>query len=156
MSSQLESGVRIVGLSSSLTNAKDVGGWLGASSSSQFNFLPNTRPVPLELQIKSFNLSHTPSRLAAMVRPVYQAITNYAGKLDPKPALVCVYFFPFLRCLQVFVPSRRLATSTAFDIVTYAHADNTPQRFLQIGVQDLQSLLNAIQVSSNFTKYIFF
>lgn len=52
MSSQLDSPVRIVALSSSLTNAKDVGAWLGCSSSAIFNFLPTTRPVPLELYIQ--------------------------------------------------------------------------------------------------------
>lgn len=34
-----------------------------------------------------FNLSHTASRLAAMVRLVYQAICKHARKLKPKPAL---------------------------------------------------------------------
>ncbi|PAV56692.1 hypothetical protein WR25_04976 isoform F [Diploscapter pachys] len=123
MSAQLENSVRIIALSSSLTNAKDVGAWLGAPASGTFSFLPNTRPVPLELYIQGFNLSHNASRLAAMVRPVYQAITRHAGKLRPKPALV-------------FVPGRRQSRSTAVDLLTMAHADGSPQRFLHINESD--------------------
>ncbi|CAI4227464.1 unnamed protein product [Auanema sp. JU1783] len=133
MSNQLESACRIVALSSSLTNARDVGAWLGCSPGCTFNFLPNTRPVPLELYIQGFNLSHTASRLAAMVRPVYQSICRHAGKVYPKPALV-------------FVPGRRQARSTAVDILTMAHADGQAKRFLHISEQDetFATLLAAI------------
>uniref|UniRef100_A0A0N4YVM1 Activating signal cointegrator 1 complex subunit 3 (inferred by orthology to a zebrafish protein) n=1 Tax=Nippostrongylus brasiliensis TaxID=27835 RepID=A0A0N4YVM1_NIPBR len=126
MSAQLDTSVRIVGLSSSLTNARDVGAWLGCSAAATFNFLPNTRP--------GFNLSHTASRLAAMVRPVYQAISRHAGKLNPKPALV-------------FVPGRRQSRSTAIDLLTMAHADGSPQRFLHISENDetFRKLLDSIQ-----------
>ena len=41
-----------VALSSSLSNAKDVSQWLGASTTGFFNFHPNVRPVPLELHIQ--------------------------------------------------------------------------------------------------------
>ncbi|KAK6029208.1 Sec63 domain protein [Ostertagia ostertagi] len=130
----LDTTVRIVGLSSSLTNARDVGAWLGCSAAATFNFLPNTRPVPLELYIQGFNLSHTASRLAAMVRPVYQAISRHAGKLNPKPALV-------------FVPGRRQSRSTAIDLLTMAHADGSPQRFLHISEKDetFRKLLDSLQ-----------
>lgn len=52
MSSQITRGIRIVALSSSLYNAKDIAQWLGCSSSAFFNFHPNVRPVPLELHIQ--------------------------------------------------------------------------------------------------------
>ncbi|VDM59111.1 unnamed protein product [Angiostrongylus costaricensis] len=134
MSAQLDTTVRIVGLASSLTNARDVGAWLGCSAAATFNFLPNTRPVPLELYIQGFNLSHTASRLAAMVRPVYQSISRHAGKLNPKPALV-------------FVPGRRQSRSTAIDLLTMAHADGSPQRFLHISEKDetFVKLLDSLQ-----------
>ncbi|MFH4977102.1 hypothetical protein AB6A40_003811 [Gnathostoma spinigerum] len=136
MSSQLEqeTTVRIVALSSSLANARDVGQWLGCSSQATFNFAPNCRPVPLELFIQGFNLSHTASRLAAMARPVYSSILRHGGKLRPRPALV-------------FVPSRRQSRSTAVDMLTMAHADSQPQRFLHINPQEptFVRLLNEIQ-----------
>uniref|UniRef100_A0A7E4UNZ2 U5 small nuclear ribonucleoprotein 200 kDa helicase n=1 Tax=Panagrellus redivivus TaxID=6233 RepID=A0A7E4UNZ2_PANRE len=120
MSSQLESKLRIVVLSSSLANAKDVCQWLGCTC---FNFTPSVRPIPLELFIQTFNLSHTASRLAAMVRPVYAAILRHGGKVRPKPALV-------------FVPSRRQTRSTADDLITYAMSDRQPQRFLHVNEDD--------------------
>jgi hypothetical protein len=52
ISSQLERNIRIVALSSSLSNAKDVSQWLGVSTTGFFNFHPNVRPVPLELHIQ--------------------------------------------------------------------------------------------------------
>ena len=52
MSSQIERKVRIVALSSSVANAKDLGQWLGATTHGLFNFHPNVRPVPLELHIQ--------------------------------------------------------------------------------------------------------
>lgn len=90
MSSQLERQVRIVALSSSISNGRDVAQWLGCNSAATFNFHPNVRPVPLELHIHGVNISHTASRLCAMAKPAYQAITRLAGQLQPKPALVFV------------------------------------------------------------------
>lgn len=52
ISSQLERNIRIVALSSSLSNAKDIAQWLGCPTSAFFNFHPNVRPVPLELHIQ--------------------------------------------------------------------------------------------------------
>ena len=52
ISSQIEGNIRIVSLSSSLSNAKDISQWLGCSTTGFFNFHPNVRPVPLELHIQ--------------------------------------------------------------------------------------------------------
>ena len=47
MSSQLETPLRIVGLSTSLANARDVGEWIGATSHGLFNFPPGKPNGPL-------------------------------------------------------------------------------------------------------------
>jgi pre-mRNA-splicing helicase BRR2 len=52
ISSQLESRCRIVALSTSLANAKDLAEWIGCASSGIFNFHSNVRPVPLEIHIQ--------------------------------------------------------------------------------------------------------
>lgn len=52
MSSQLERRIRFVGLSSSLSNARDVGEWIGAPSNGIFNFHPSKRPVRLDVHIQ--------------------------------------------------------------------------------------------------------
>uniref|UniRef100_A0A6Q2XD83 U5 small nuclear ribonucleoprotein 200 kDa helicase n=1 Tax=Esox lucius TaxID=8010 RepID=A0A6Q2XD83_ESOLU len=108
ISSQIERPIRIVALSSSLSNAKDVAHWLGCSTTATFNFHPNVRPVPLELHIQGFNVSHTQTRLLSMAKPVYHAIMKHSPS---KPAVV-------------FVPSRRQTRLTAIDILTFCAADD--------------------------------
>uniref|UniRef100_A0A0N5BBZ1 U5 small nuclear ribonucleoprotein 200 kDa helicase n=1 Tax=Strongyloides papillosus TaxID=174720 RepID=A0A0N5BBZ1_STREA len=124
MNSQLTGGnIRFVAFSTSVLNSRDFGGWLGVSAQNTFNFGPSSRPVPLEIQIKSFNISHTPSRLDAMVRPVYSAIVNQAGNISGKPVIV-------------FVPSRRQTNPTAMDLITAAHSDGKSTKFLHIPSDD--------------------
>ena len=95
-----------------MANAKDVASWLGCSNHCTFNFHPNVRPIPLELYINGFNLTHTASRLLAMARPTYNAITAHSPR---KPVVV-------------FVPSRRQTRLTAIDLLTFAASENTPDR----------------------------
>ncbi len=47
ISSQLDSPIRIVGLCTSLANAKDLGEWIGATSHGLFNFPPGGPMCPL-------------------------------------------------------------------------------------------------------------
>lgn len=68
ISSQIERPIRIVALSSSLSNAKDVAHWLGCSATSTFNFHPNVRPVPLELHIQVG--SALPASLPSLLSPL--------------------------------------------------------------------------------------
>ena len=63
-----------------MANAKDLSSWLGCSNHCTFNFHPNVRPIPLELYINGFNLTHTASRLLAMARPTYNAITAHSPR----------------------------------------------------------------------------
>ncbi|EPQ10851.1 U5 small nuclear ribonucleoprotein 200 kDa helicase [Myotis brandtii] len=121
ISSQTERPIRIVALSSSLSNAKDVAHWLGCSATSTFNFHPNVRPVPLELHIQGFNISHTQTRLLSMAKPVYHAITKHSPK---KPVIV-------------FVPSRKQTRLTAVDVLSTCAADIQRQRFLHCTEKDL-------------------
>ena len=112
-SSSSSSHIRIVALSSSIANSKDVGQWLQANSNTTFNFHPNVRPLQLELHIQGFNTTHNASRLIAMAKPVFQAIHKYTCSTSSgaanKPAIV-------------FVPSRKQTKITAVDLVTYAVA----------------------------------
>lgn len=128
ISSQLNRNVRIVALSSSLSNAKDIAQWLGCSTGGFFNFHPNVRPVPLELHIQGFNISHNASRIIAMAKPVYQAILRHSPK---KPVIV-------------FVPSRKQTRLTAIDILTFCAADIQPSQFLHVSETDLKPFLNKI------------
>lgn len=128
MKLQLESELRLVGLSVSLANARDVGEWIGASKHSIFNFSPKVRAVPLELAIQSFTIPHFPSLMLAMARPTYQAIIQQS---PDKPAMV-------------FVPSRKQVRSTAVDLLAACLADDDEDRFLNASVDEMAPVLEKI------------
>jgi pre-mRNA-splicing helicase BRR2 len=125
---QTENNMRIVGLSVSLANARDIGEWIGATKHTIYNFSPHVRPVPLELHIQSFTIPHFPSLMLAMAKPTYLSITQ----LSPdKPALI-------------FVPSRKQARSTAANLLTACIADDDEDRFLHTSVEEITPLLSRI------------
>ncbi|KAI9886820.1 MAG: hypothetical protein M1823_001392 [Watsoniomyces obsoletus] len=129
ISLQTENHMRIIGLSVSLANARDIGEWIGASKHTIHNFSPRTRPLPLELHIQSFSIPHFPSLMLAMAKPVYLAITQ----LSPdKPAIV-------------FVPTRKQARATALDLLAACVADDDEDRFIHAEVKEIAPLLNRIQ-----------
>ncbi|XP_067928050.1 U5 small nuclear ribonucleoprotein 200 kDa helicase-like [Watersipora subatra] len=125
ISSQIKKNIRIVALSVSIGNVKDIAGWLGCSATGTFSFLPTVRPLPLELHIQGFNITHNQSRLLAMVKPVYQAINRHSVN---KSAIV-------------YVPSRKQTRLTAIDLITYTLAEKNAARFLHVTAQDLEPFL---------------
>lgn len=120
ISSQIEKQIRIVALSSSLADYKDIAQWLGCNANATFNFHPSVRPIPLELHVQGFNITHHASRIAAMSKPVYNAIVKFSPH---KPVII-------------FVTSRKLARLTAIDILTYCAAEGQPSRFLHADEDD--------------------
>ncbi|KAI4199430.1 MAG: hypothetical protein LQ346_002568 [Caloplaca aetnensis] len=128
MALQVESNLRFVGLSVSLSNARDIGEWLGATKHTVYNFSPHVRPVPLELHIQSFTIPHFPSLMLAMAKPTYSRILE----LSPhKPAII-------------FVPSRKQARSTALDLLAACIADDDEDRFLHTSVDEMGKLLSHV------------
>ncbi|KAL9125726.1 MAG: hypothetical protein Q9217_005118 [Psora testacea] len=125
---QTESNMRIVGLSVSLSNARDIGEWLGATKHTIFNFSPHVRPVPLELHIQSFTIPHFPSLMLAMAKPTYTAVLQMSAD---KPTMI-------------FVPSRKQARATALDLLAACIADDDEDRFLHTTVDDIAPLLQRI------------
>jgi len=104
ISSQLKGDIRIIGLSSSLANSREIGEWMGCNAKSLFNFSPKVRPVPLEMYLQSFEGNSFSSRLLAMGKPTYNAIARHS---NGKPVLI-------------FVPSRRQAQLTAIDLMSHS------------------------------------
>ena len=129
---QLENDLRVVGLSVSLANARDVGEWIGCNKHTIFNFSPNIRPVQLNLHLQSFNIPHFPSLMLAMAKPTYQNILQYAGE---KPAMV-------------FVPSRKQVRATALDLLAACIADGDEDRFLQAEASQLEPILGRVKERS--------
>lgn len=126
ISSQLDKPTRIIALSASLADAKDAAQWLGAPAAATFNFHPSVRPVPLELHVQGINVTHNASRLAAMAKPVYNAILRHAAH---KPVIV-------------FVPTRRQARLTAIDLLTFTAAEGQPSRFFHAEEADIKPFLD--------------
>ncbi|KAG7592451.1 P-loop containing nucleoside triphosphate hydrolase [Arabidopsis thaliana x Arabidopsis arenosa] len=131
ISSQVNNKIRIVALSTSLANAKDLGEWIGASSHGLFNFPPGVRPVPLEIHIQGVDISSFEARMQAMTKPTYTAIVQHAK--NKKPAIV-------------FVPTRKHVRLTAVDLMAYSHMDN-PQSpdFLLGKLEELDPFVDQIR-----------
>nr|KJB73065.1 hypothetical protein B456_011G217300 [Gossypium raimondii] len=109
IASQVEKKIRIVALSTSLANAKDLGEWIGASSHGLFNFPPGVRPVPLEIHIQGVDIANFEARMQAMTKPTFTAIVQHAK--GGKPAIV-------------YVPTRKHVRLTAVDLMSYSKVDN--------------------------------
>lgn len=129
IAAQLENGLRIVGLSVSLSNARDIGEWIGASKHTIYNFSPNTRDIRLNLHMQGFNIPHFPSLMLAMVRPMYQAILQYASE---KPTIV-------------FLPNRKQVRLTAQDLLAACLSDDNEERFLQADIEQLDPILARVK-----------
>ena len=116
ISSHTNNSVRIIGLSTALANAGDLGVWLGIGPGALFNFHPAVRPVQLEVHIQGFPGKHYCPRMATMNKPVYSAIKLHS---PDKPVLI-------------FVSSRRQTRLTAFDLVSYVATETNPKQWLNI------------------------
>jgi len=126
---QTENPMRIVALSVSLSNARDLGEWIGADKHTIYNFSPSSRPTPLEIHIQSYGIPHFPSMMMAMAKPAHLAISSVPPS---KPVIV-------------FVPSRKQCRSSALDILAYCVADDDEDKFRNINLEDISSHLNIIQ-----------
>nr|CDS20805.1 Activating signal cointegrator 1 complex subunit [Echinococcus granulosus] len=140
IANQLNTRVRIVGLSTALANAVDMAVWLrvpltplgvesGCSGRGLFNFRPSVRPVPLEVHIQAFPGRHYCPRMALMNKPIFQAIQSHSAE---KPVLV-------------FVASRRQTRRTAFDLISHASSDFLPRRWLHMDVDEMEALASTMR-----------
>ncbi|KAH7862903.1 hypothetical protein Vadar_010909 [Vaccinium darrowii] len=131
ISTQVENKIRIVALSTSLANAKDLGEWIGATSHGLFNFPPGVRPVPLEIHIQGIDIANFEARMQAMTKPTYTAIVQHAN--IGKPAIV-------------FVPTRKHARYTAVDLMTFSSVDSGEKpMFLLQSAEELEPYLSGIK-----------
>jgi pre-mRNA-splicing helicase BRR2 len=129
---QLENGLRVIGLSVSLSNARDIGEWIGASKHTIYNFSPNVRPIPLNLHLQTFSIPHFPSLMLAMTKPTYQAILQYSSN----------------KSVMVFVPSRKQVRATAQDLLAACVADDDEDRFLQTDPEQIAQVLGRVKEKS--------
>ena len=131
ISSQTDNPVRIIGLSTALANARDLGDWLGIEKVGLFNFKPAVRPVPIEAYIQGYSGKHYCPRMLSMNRPAYSAILSHSNE---KPVLI-------------FVSSRRQTRLTALDLISYCAAEDNPRKFLHMDESELDKILYKIKDS---------
>ncbi|PFH60505.1 hypothetical protein XA68_10854 [Ophiocordyceps unilateralis] len=125
---QTELPMRIIALSVSLANARDMGEWIDAKKHEIYNFGPHVRPVPLELHIQSYSNPHFPSLMLAMAKPAYLAIIQMSAD---KPAIV-------------FVPNRKQTRTTTRDLMAACIVDGDEDRFLHAEVEQMRPLLDRV------------
>lgn len=132
ISSYTEKHIRIVGLSTALSNAQDISNWLGIGKMGMYNFKPSVRPVPLSVHISGFPGKHYCPRMATMNRPAFQSIKQYS---PDAPVLV-------------FVSSRRQTRLTALDFITFLAGEDNPKQFLNMPENELSMILETVADSN--------
>jgi len=129
ISSQTNRQLRMVGLSTALSNAQDLADWMGISPKGFFNFKPSVRPVPLEAHIQGYPGKFYCPRMATMNKPAYAAIQTHS---PTKPVLI-------------FVSSRRQTRLTALDVIAYAAADERPEAFVNMSDSEGEAVAASVR-----------
>lgn len=129
ISSQTKKPVRLLGMSTAVSNAFDMAGWLGVKEG-LFNFPQSVRPVPLEMYIDGFqdNLAFCPL-MKTMNKPAFMAIKAHSPS---KPVLI-------------FVASRRQTRLTALDLIHLCGMEDNPRRFLKMDEFELEDVLAKVK-----------
>ncbi|UPQ98040.1 pre-mRNA splicing helicase BRR2 [Chloropicon primus] len=126
ISKQTENPLRIVGLGSTIANARDISEWIGAKSHATFNFHYSARPVPLQVELLGFDSPFHESRLESMVRPAYHKIVQKGAKT------------------MIFVPSWKVARMATVELLTFSAAQGKEKQFLNCAEEDLQEYLQLV------------
>lgn len=151
---QTDAQLRLVGLSTALANASDLGAWLCIKQAGLFNFRPSVRPVPLEAHIQAFPGKHYCPRMATMnkvchsVLPPLMHYPSITSRLQPTFSAIKQHSPE--KPVLVFVASRRQTRLTAMAMIGFCASDENPYRFLhmpQVGVVLNQVFLGLAIVS---------
>ncbi|KAK6199284.1 DNA-directed DNA polymerase [Scheffersomyces amazonensis] len=129
ISSQTHKPIRLLGMSTAVSNAIDMAGWLGVKEG-LFNFPSSVRPVPLQMYIDGFpdNLAFCPL-MKTMNKPAFMAIKQHSPN---KPVLI-------------FVASRRQTRLTALDLIHLCGMESDPRRFLKMPDSELENILAGVK-----------
>lgn len=129
ISAQTKRPIRLLGMSTAVSNAMDMAGWLGVREG-LFNFPSSVRPVPLQMYIDGFpdNLAFAPL-MKTMNKPAFMAIKQHSPH---KPVLI-------------FVASRRQTRLTALDLIHLCGMESNPRRFLNMPEDELAPILEKVK-----------
>lgn len=129
ISSQTKKPIRLLGMSTAVSNAIDMAGWLRVREG-LFNFPQSVRPVPLQMYIDGFpdNLAFCPL-MKTMNKPAFMAIKQHS---PTKPVLI-------------FVASRRQTRLTALDLIHLCGMELNPRRFVNMDDFELTDVLEKVK-----------
>ncbi|CCJ29959.1 unnamed protein product [Pneumocystis jirovecii] len=127
IATQNKSHIRIVGLTTAITNAYDLADWLGVKETGLYNF----RHSVTECSIAVSN-HYSCQRMASMNKPVFSAILDHSPN---KPVLI-------------FVSSRRQTRLTSKDLISYCGLEENPKRFLHLSDHKLNMILSQVKDES--------
>lgn len=109
ISTQVENSLRIVALSTPLSNGRDFGEWIGCSKQNVLNFDPSNRFNKIkEIKIQASTVNHNDSFIPSLVRPSYQFLKE--NTKDGKSI--------------VFVPTRKQSLEVAFKYINHSNNDS--------------------------------
>lgn len=100
MASELGRPIRFIALGSSIANYRVLAEWIGAKE--VYNFMPNARPIPIEINIHNFDHNIQAIRMLAMSKPAYQSIKRNS---ENKPVIL-------------FVPDRKQTRLISLDLIS--------------------------------------
>ncbi|CCW61896.1 unnamed protein product [Phytomonas sp. EM1] len=122
----LNAPIRLVGLSTAVSNPSDLSSWLGVVKKwAVFNFDPSVRPVPMLVHIAGYHGKHYSPRMATMNKPTYNAICE---KSPTQPVIV-------------FVSSRRQTRRTALALIGFLLAENNTAKWIHMEVDEIEKMI---------------
>ncbi|ODQ78795.1 hypothetical protein BABINDRAFT_167978 [Babjeviella inositovora NRRL Y-12698] len=126
ISAQIENSLRIVALSTSLSNGRDFGEWIGCTKQNIFNFNSKDRFHPVEIRLQASSISHHPSLLLSLIKPTFETIqaNNEENTL-------------------VFVPTRKLCVEVSVELLKLAEGS-----LLRCDELEIEPYLKRIQDST--------
>lgn len=120
----LKTAIRLVGLSTAVSNPGDLSSWLGVEKKwAVFNFDPSVRPVPMTVHISGYHGKNYCPRMATMNKPTYNAICE---KSPTKPVIV-------------FVSSRRQTRLTAMALIGFLMVEGDTSKWVNMTAEEVES-----------------
>lgn len=111
ISTQLEKETRVVTLSSSVANGRDLGEWLGVSKNHIYNFSPQERINPVEIHLSSFNLPPSTTHTRAMIKSAFDFARSNSG------SVTVIYLPSRVVCFKMSAKLIEMAESSGWNML---------------------------------------
>ena len=146
--SLLDIPTRIIALSLSISNAKDIGLWINCKNNNIFNFDRKTRKLRYTILIKPFDINNFESRHISYTKPCYEYIksntfnssSNSSNSNSSRGGTI------------IFVSSRKHCRRLSSDIVALSCSENKNFQFLSLNTNDFKPYLNKLEKKGLLNK----